>query len=239
MAKITSPITFTGKVGPIVGAKNPNGGYQLRPHVTEVANPRTVAQTMQRAKINLAGRFSSFTPKEVLYGFRGNATKRRSAFMKNLINNTQSSQEDAGTIKASIIKNKVKFSEGTAASPITATVTLSIQTQQVSVSLNGLDIDERVIIVGVFKGANDITGISSVLATTNAAVLLDWPTNVAPTEVDIYAVPITVAEGDASWSYSALGSATDITYSAVAAALQSSMNVYHATQFVGTTSFED
>lgn len=104
--------TISGKVGNVVFVKGDKGTSYGRTYQPVVANPKTVGQTDQRAKMNLVGRMSQVTPYEVLLGMGGNKRMRRSEFNKHLLDAATIDRSVPGTVVAKIEPGNVLFSKG-------------------------------------------------------------------------------------------------------------------------------
>lgn len=104
--------TISGKVGNVVFVKGDKGTSYGRTYQPVVANPKTVGQVDQRAKMNLVGRMSQVTPYEVLLGMGGNKRMRRSEFNKLLLNAATVDRSVPGSIVAKIAPDNILFSKG-------------------------------------------------------------------------------------------------------------------------------
>lgn len=104
--------TISGKVGNVVFVKGDKGTSYGRTYQPVVANPKTVGQVDQRAKMNLVGRMSQVTPYEVLLGMGGNKRMRRSEFNKLLLNAATIDRSDPSSIVAKIAPENILFSKG-------------------------------------------------------------------------------------------------------------------------------
>lgn len=98
---------ITGKLGNAVFYYR-NGKYVAREYIAKPSNPKSLAQSVQRLKMALAGRLTKIVPDAAVEGFGGSKTDRRSAFNQNVLLNTTVAD---GT--ASIPFGSVLFSEGT------------------------------------------------------------------------------------------------------------------------------
>lgn len=78
---------FRGKVGGQVLRVDAGIGQIISEYNPHPSNPRTVAQTKQRSKMNLAGKLSQFVDRSLLLGLSTNARKARSMFVSNLLKN--------------------------------------------------------------------------------------------------------------------------------------------------------
>lgn len=105
--------TISGKIGNVVFAKGENGVTYGRTYQPVVANPKTVGQVDQRAKMNLVGRMSQVTPYEVLLGMvGGRKRRRRSEFNKILLDAAIIDRSNPDSVIAKIAPEAVVFSKG-------------------------------------------------------------------------------------------------------------------------------
>lgn len=104
--------TIHGKSGNLVFRKGENGATIMSAYQPSVKNPRTSAQMLQRAKMNVAGQFSSLVPASLIAPLGlGSALRNRSEFTRNIINNSNASLTD-GSYTAKFSPHVVKFSRG-------------------------------------------------------------------------------------------------------------------------------
>lgn len=131
MSKSTNGLgQFRGKLGAVVYAVR-NGQQIVRAYQPVVANPKSTAQSIQRAKGNLAGRISAITPWQILEGLGSNKYKRRSRFLRLLLTRITAGQAagDPSRFNAKLANTDFVFSEGsvipvyTLASALSATET--------------------------------------------------------------------------------------------------------------------
>lgn len=127
--------TISGKVGNVVFVKGEKGISYGRTYQPVVANPKTIGQTDQRAKMNLVGRMSQVTPKALLVGMNGsNNRQRRSEFNSHLLNVATIDRSTPEKVIAKIAPEDVVFSQG--AEVISASIaTPTIAATSVSVAL--------------------------------------------------------------------------------------------------------
>lgn len=101
-----------GRVGSMVYSKGENGATYVRQYQPQVFNPRTDAQLMQRAKMNLAGQISSLTGRTIVRAMSaGNNRKCRGLFVNRLLSNIDVVQS-GGTFTAAIDVSSMVFSRG-------------------------------------------------------------------------------------------------------------------------------
>lgn len=120
MAKAIGLIgTLSGKVGNVVFCKGENGETITRAYQSQVNNPKSSAQTTQRAKLNLVGRLSQVTPAEVLVGLGDSKRRNRAMFLSNCLRAAVTAVVD-GVLQANIDPEDIVFSKGSA--PMSATM---------------------------------------------------------------------------------------------------------------------
>lgn len=89
-----------------------NGTQVVKAYQPVVSNPRTELQMLQRAKFSLAGKLSSDTPNEAIYGMRGASKRdRRGSFVSSIVNSAIASTLADG-FSASIRFADIIFSQG-------------------------------------------------------------------------------------------------------------------------------
>lgn len=104
---------FSGRVGGVVYAVQA-GRQVVRAYQPVVSNPKSTAQSIQRAKGNLVGRISKITPWQILEGLGDNKFNRRSRFLKLLLRKVTAGQAagDPSTFNAKLNDADFVFSEG-------------------------------------------------------------------------------------------------------------------------------
>lgn len=114
MAKTPNGIgQFSGRVGGIVYAVR-SGQQIVRAYQPIVTNPKSSAQSIQRAKANLVGRISKITPYQVLEGLGKNKSQRRSRFLRLLLRKVTAGPAagDPSTFNAKLLDSDFVFAEG-------------------------------------------------------------------------------------------------------------------------------
>lgn len=104
-----------GKVGNVVFSKGENGISYGRTYQPQVANPKTIGQVSQRAKMNLVGRMSQVTPSELLITLGSSKRMRRAEFNKMLLGVATIDSSAHGIVVAKVAPEDVIFSRGTEA----------------------------------------------------------------------------------------------------------------------------
>lgn len=193
MAKFVGFVgAIRGKVGTTVFSKGENGLSYGRSYQPQVYNPKTIRQVNQRAKMNLVGRMSKVTPKDLIVGMTGsNNRQRRSIFNRCLLYAAIIDRSNPQSIIAKVDPEDVIFSEGGEVLHATAN-TPTVTASQVSVSLTLADATlagaygERVVVAII--DPSDKAGYSKVLY---ADAVLD---NTSAKVVNI-ALPQALADG--------------------------------------------
>lgn len=126
--------TLSGKSGNFVFCKGADGRTIVRPYQPQVYNPKTAGQSMQRAKMVLAGLLSSITPSAVLVSMgAGRKVANRSAFVRNILRKCEV-DEVGGDYRAVIVPEDIVFARGEA--PVRFSVaTPSLTATKVTVSV--------------------------------------------------------------------------------------------------------
>lgn len=102
---------FQGKVGAVVFSIR-NGQQIIREYNPNVANPKTVDQSLQRAKTNLVGQISHVIKNDLIVGLNGGSKSgRRSQFLKNLYS-AVTATESNGDFSAELLPADLKLSDG-------------------------------------------------------------------------------------------------------------------------------
>lgn len=81
---------FRGKMGGMVYRVDPEAGQVVSEYNSSPKNPRTMAQTTQRSKMNMAGLLSKMTPYMAIAGLDAGRRRARSMFVSNIIKNITS-----------------------------------------------------------------------------------------------------------------------------------------------------
>lgn len=132
--------TIRGKVGSVVFSKGPNGETLMRSYQPQVANPRTMPQLAQRAKVTMAGKLSKLIPINALSGLgMGSRLANRSEFVSNILRMAVAIWQ-GGQYTASVLPGKLVFSKGVAALGATlGAVTVTVN--KVTVALSNVNAD--------------------------------------------------------------------------------------------------
>lgn len=125
--------TISGKVGNVVFVKGEKGTSYGRTYQPNVANPKTVGQVDQRAKMNLVGRMSQVTPYEVLLGLGTTKRRRRAEFNKLLLGAATVEHSAGAPTIAKLEPADVVFSKG--AQTLEANVTTAGATTATAASI--------------------------------------------------------------------------------------------------------
>lgn len=225
MAKLVGLIgTISGKLGTIVYQKGEKGLSYGRSYQPVVANPKTIGQTDQRAKMNLVGRLSQITPKALLMGMGGvNNRQRRSAFTRILLKVATIDRSHPESVIAKIAPEDVVFSQGaevlsaTVAAPSVAATSVSVALTLGDASLAGR-YGERIVVAVIDPsnkaGYSQVKFVDVVLDNTQAktaTVSFGRPID-NESLVCIYRLPFVLTEAGASLKAETLANnGTDIT----------------------------
>lgn len=200
MAKFNSAITFTGKLGQIVGMKGMDGETYARMR-TKPSNPKTVAQVDQRVKMSLAGMLSKITPSSLLVGLNTSKRKRRSMYTSIIARAAQVTANNEGRI-AKLPPEELVFSDGVALDAPKLKAEYDGKKLTVSIESGESFTDDvaAALVIGVFADLNNGEYIS-----VNGAILSDDDTSVqisgTGNSVNVYTVPLGRAEGATYVSY--------------------------------------
>lgn len=216
--------TIRGKVGTVVFSKGEKGVSYARQYQPQVANPKTVGQEDQRAKMNLVGRMSQVTPKGLLVGMNGvNNRQRRSDFNRHLMDVATIDRSAPDSVVAKIAPEDVIFSRGSigvAATAGAATINPSSVVIPLTLSDSALagKYGERIIVAII--DPSDKAGYSKIAYrdivldnTTATQVTINLGSGMEDRSlVAIYRVPFALSEEGATLRYETLSNnGTDIT----------------------------
>lgn len=216
MAKLNGTFgKMRGKVGGMVARVDSGVGCILSEYNPSPANPRTMAQINQRAKMNLAGSISKMTPKVLLLGLDANSRKARSKFVSEILRHTVVTSSATG-LNASVEPQFLKFSEGVYA-PMAITASYTSNTGVVTVSVANEDANGKVygaiVVVAAIK--NNIythfatAATARISGTTPQSVTINIESNLAQGEdpVNVYVIPLVSSDEGIMASYNAWVSA--------------------------------
>ena len=186
---------ISGKIGSVVFMKGTDGQTYGRTYVANPANPKTVPQLQQRSKMNLVGRISSVTPKSLLASLGMGGRKNRSAFSKNLLNDSVVVLENDQYVakvnpKAFIYARGAETLRATAQTPV-------VEAGQVRVSLTLSDAEfankygERIAVVVIVpeeNGGKSTVQYKDIILTGTVATEVSIPIGVPIRENDLVCV---------------------------------------------------
>ena len=201
--------SISGKVGNVVFSKGANGTIG-RSYQPKVANPKTLGQTSQRAKMNLVGRMSKITPAELLIGLGSSKLERRGWFNRHLLDTATVSNSD-NVMTAKIKPEDVIFAEGDLTFHATVSTPVVVESGAITMSLTLGDQElagkygERIIAAVV--DPSDKSGYSRVYYTDIALdntqahqVSIRTGAPIEPdSQVNVYRVPFQLTEEGASY----------------------------------------
>lgn len=133
--------TLRGKVGAMVFSKGKDGQTIAKSYQPVVANPRTVGQLKQRAKMTLVGKVSSVVPDSAIQGMgQRNKRDRRSEFSKHLLGVVSVDTSAPNTIAAMVEPSDIVFGRGSV--PLKATVSsqLALTATSATIGVTGSDL---------------------------------------------------------------------------------------------------
>lgn len=207
MAKVTKMVgNFRGRVGGLVYSKGEGAENYVRAYQPQVLNPKSEGQVDQRAKMNLIGRLSEVTPKNVLVGMGGSGRMRRSAFNANLLNRATIDRSVAGTVVAQLNPEDIVFSKGAEALSATVSTAAVVNATQVSLGLTLTDSElagkygERIVIAVIDpedKGGYSFLRTAEVVFanTTAVSIVVPFGTTIdADSMVVVYRLPFVLSE---------------------------------------------
>lgn len=127
---------FRGKVGSVV-MRVRDGKQIASEYQPVVSNPKSEAQTLQRARINLAGRLSHVITSDIIMFEGMNKSRSRAFLQKVLINGSEANRvqgQQASAIVANIIPENIILAKGSAVQML-PNVGLQVAGEDITVSL--------------------------------------------------------------------------------------------------------
>lgn len=200
----------SGKIGNLVYAVT-NGIQTARVYQPIVSNPKSIGQSQQRARGNLAGRISGFVPRTAIMGLGVNARLRRGEFLRNILKKATVTMSGANYV-AKIQPGDVLFSKGSVILPVTLQ-SITAASHSVAVVLNGAADTTiapesyasrlvRLVAMVYEKNTTNLVEVSTKMAnmpaqgatsTTNMQVA-----HAGSYDVFVYAIPMSTADGTAA-----------------------------------------
>lgn len=200
----------SGKIGNLVYAVT-NGIQTARVYQPIVTNPKSVGQSLQRARGNLAGRISGFVPRTAIMGLGANARIRRGEFLRNILKKATANYSE-GSYVAKIQPADVLFSKGAVLLPVTLG-SITAAAHSVAVALTG--VANTIIAPEVY--ASRLVRLVAMVYEHNTTNLIEVSTKLAtmPTQgasatttlavahnggydVFVYAIPMSTEDGTAA-----------------------------------------
>lgn len=234
MGKVVGLIgSASGKIGNLVYAVT-NGIQTARVYQPIVSNPKSALQSRQRAKGNLAGRISSFTPRTAIMGLGSNNRARRGEFLRNILKKAVVVQSVSG-YKAKIDNPDVLFSRGSVILSV-INATIAATGNQITVTLSGptagtilpevyAAMQTRLVAMVYDTATQELVEVVTAIAnkpnlgaTSSTYLITAHPSGYY---VDLYAIPMSTADGTAVSIDSGLAQKDD---DAIAAALSVNAN---------------
>lgn len=244
---------FRGKVGATVFRTEAGIGQIASEYNPNPKNPRTIAQTKQRNKMNIAGQISKTVVPAMIAGFGGNGRYNRSRFVSLMLKAAHSITDAQGAVSTEIEVPNIKFSEG-AIVPIAFTHTYDTATSKLTIGVNaGANSNVSgvrfVCLISVEDNYSRALMVDEVVP-TSGSVNVEITIPAVPTDnlennnlVHIFAIPIVAMDGSSSTVYADYlhdttqheeGDLTDAGYSASVTRVISAQSGMVASQFVGS-----
>lgn len=207
MAKVTKMVgNFRGRVGGLVYSKGEGAENYVRAYQPQVFNPKSEGQVDQRAKMNLIGRLSEVTPKNVLVGMGESGRMRRSAFNANLLNMATIDRTAPGTVVAQLNPEDIIFSKGAEAMSANVSTAATVTATQLTMGITLSDATlagkygERIVVAVIDpddKGGYSFLRTAEVVFDNTTAVTITVPfgTEIADESmVAVYRLPFVLSE---------------------------------------------
>lgn len=210
MGKVVGLIgSASGKIGNVVYAVT-NGIQTARVYQPVVSNPKSAMQSQQRAKGNLAGKISSFTPRTAIRGLGANNRSRRGEFLRNILNKaivvSTATGYDAKIDNPDVLFSKgsvpisVLFSSSTANNNTLITTLQGIASTIIEPELYDA-MQTRLVAMVYDLTSQELVEVVTKMATKpaqgNGAVTYMNIAHSAGYYADIYAIPMSTADGSA------------------------------------------
>lgn len=239
---------FRGKVGATVFRTEAGIGQIASEYNPNPKNPRTMLQTRQRTKMNLAGLISKMTPFEVIAGLGSNGRTARAAFVSNILK--KATLSGAGTaaepLKADVAPADIVFSKG-ATSDLTITETYyDSNVVAVTFSQPG-STSNTAAVIGIAMVSKNGKLVSIDYASMNIpatgaipelSIRLSQQMDGEGESVEVFLVPILRSEGAASVMYDVDVDWVNTSYSVSVARSLASVEAYGASKFLGASTWQ-
>lgn len=239
---------FRGKMGGQVFRVDPDAGQVVSVYNDSPRNPRTIAQTRQRAKMNLAGCFSKLTPYSAIAGLGGSRRAARSRFVSVLLKAASATASAAGQVEATFKAEKVKFGEGRAAI-MTNSAFYDATDHLLTVSVANGMVEQNIIgarVIVYFFNGNEfdscfVGDVSNLQGTTAQEVDFDVPVayQTANGYAHVYVVPVWGDNADAVTLYNnvVVNTNNDEGYLATVMRTLVALNALGLSSYIGRTEF--
>lgn len=165
--------SVSGKVGNVVYA-NVNGIQTVRVYNPNVLNPKSAAQTEQRAKVALAGQLSSVVPSGLLNGMLGTSKSfRRGDFVRGIVRKATYANGYAKVLPEDIIFSKGSLQPHTQVDSIVlstpsnhyARVAVTLSAGAVDISTRPLGYGEQIVVLVINPDTSQYDFVASAVAT--------------------------------------------------------------------------
>ena len=230
---------FRGKIGGQVLRVDAGIGQIISEYNPNPRNPRTLAQTKQRNKMNLAGQLSKITPYAAIAGLDSNRRKSRSMFVSNILNTASLTGVDELT--AANLSTALKLSKGVFVNATGSAAFGTGQTAVITVTPMAGDVTllGGLVVAYVAPDGADVQCSVRKMAATDTSVTIplhrNGPLPAGYHQVVAYYIPIVDTGEDARTAFAALTltatdfSAVSVRSLAAAAAYGESVNIVNAT----------
>lgn len=232
---------FRGKVGATVFRTEAGIGQIASEFNPNPKNPRTLAQTKQRSKMNLAGLISGLTPYAAIAGLNANGRMARSEFisvMLKAITVTGTGTTDA-PFKPTLSNEDVVFSKGAKANVTTSIMKIEdgVLTVSGTLSASGEQIAGHIVVAMINLGGklNSVivkSGTGSVINVSESGINAS-----AGDSASIYVIPLFDHNGAASIINSLDVDWATGKYSTTTARTLRAAGAYGGSSFVGLANF--
>lgn len=234
---------FRGKVGATVFRTEAGIGQIASEYNPNPKNPRTLAQTKQRSKMNLAGLTSKLTPFAAIAGLDSNRRKARSLFVGNMLRSIEITGK--GTVAepfvASIAPGAVKFSKGVNVQLTAGQITITNNTLQCTVSTGKTAAEiPQMVAIAMINIAGELKSVavgSFNNVEGDVAVSLPVGTLSQGDSANLFVIPIFAGNGAAAFLADVDVDWANSKYAVSVARTLSTLNAYGESSFVGTVNF--
>lgn len=239
---------FRGKVGATVFRTEAGIGQIASEYNPNPKNPRTIAQTKQRTKMNLAGLISSLTPKGAIAGLNAKPRMARSEFVSALLKAAEvtGTGTSVSPFKAAVEPAKIIFSKGatcnvtdvngqlladnaTFRGTFGTTGNKAVAVMAIAMASKNGVLQEIGFAVAPIVDYNDVTSVEVKLSDNYQHIVSDNTKH-----VDLFYVPILETEGVTSAMFDADVDWATSAYAVSVLTTVASLNAYGKSVYVGS-----